>query len=67
MLNTILQTDQIKSSEAQAGLYPGSESDAFVSTSRDLLQHIKNNRQRPVGVVLDGDKLSNKYKINPIN
>lgn len=67
MLNTILQTDQIKSSEAQAGLYPGSELDAFVSTSRDLLQHIKNNRQRPVGVVLDGDKLSNKYKINPIN
>ena len=67
MLDTILQSDQIKSSEAQAGLYPGSEEDAFVSTSRDYLSHIKGNRQRPVGVILDGSKLSNKYKIDPIN
>lgn len=67
MLDTILRSDQIKSSEAQAGLYPGSENDAFVSTSRDYLSHIKGNRQRPVGIILDGNKLSNKYKINPIN
>jgi ribA/ribD-fused uncharacterized protein len=67
MLSIILQSDKIKSSEAQAGLYANSEEDAFVSTSRDLLSHIKGNRQRPVGLVLDGDKLSNKYKINPIN
>lgn len=67
MLNVILQSDKIKSSEAQAGLYSNSAEDAFVSTSRDLLAHIKSNRQRPVGLVLDGDKLSNKYKINPIN
>jgi ribA/ribD-fused uncharacterized protein len=67
MLTTILQSDKIKSSEAQAGLYPNSEEDAFVSTSRDLLSHIKDNRQRPVGLILDGDKLSNTYKINPIN
>jgi hypothetical protein len=67
MLDTILQSDQIKASEAQKGLYPGSENDAFVSTSRDYLSHIKNNRQRPVGVILDGTKLSNKYRIDPIN
>jgi hypothetical protein len=67
MLDIILQSDQIKSSEAQDGLYAGSEQDAFVSTSRDYLSHIKNNRQRPVGIILDGTKLSTKYKINPIN
>lgn len=67
MLTTILSSNQIKSSVAQAGLYANSEEDAFVSTSRDLLSHIKTNRQRPVGIVLDGTKLSNKYKINPIN
>ena len=67
MLDIILQSDQIKSSEAQDGLYAGSEQDAFVSTSRDYLSHIKNNRQRPVGIILDGTKLSAKYKINPIN
>lgn len=67
MLDAILRSDQIKSSEAQAGLYLGSENDAFISTSRDYLSHIKGNRQRPVGIILDGNKLSNKYKINPIS
>jgi ribA/ribD-fused uncharacterized protein len=67
VLSNILNTNQIKASAVQADLYPGSEKDAFVSTSRDLLSHIKGNAQRPVGLVLDGDKLSNKYKINPIN
>lgn len=67
VLDYILQSDKIKSSVAQEKLYPGSDKDAFVSTSRDYLSHIKNNSQRPVGIILDGNKLSNKYKINPIN
>jgi ribA/ribD-fused uncharacterized protein len=67
MLDIILQSDKIKSSEVQADLYQDSDKDAFVSTSRDLLSHVKNNRQRPVGIVLDGDKLSDRYKIRPIN
>jgi hypothetical protein len=67
VLDIILQSGKIKSSEVQGGLYNDSSEDAFVSTSRDLLSHIKNNRQRPVGIILDGDKLSDRYKIRPIN
>lgn len=39
----------------------------YVSLSRDLLSHLKGGTDWSCGLVLDGDRLSDKYKISAIN
>ena len=39
----------------------------YVSLSRNLLSHLKGGTDWSCGLVLDGDKLSDKYKISAIN
>lgn len=39
----------------------------YVSLSRDLLGHLTEGSDWKCGLVLDGDKLANKYKVKPVN
>lgn len=39
----------------------------YVSLSRDLLSHLKGSTDWSCGLILDGDKLSSKYKISAVN
>lgn len=63
ILNKILKTNFIKASEPDSTTWPYGK--AYVSLSRDLASHIGPTWK--CGVVLDGDKISNKYKIQPID
>ena len=61
-LENILKTQVIFASKEDA-----KNSGDYVSLSRDLLSHLKGGTDWTCGLVLDGDKLSDKYKISPIN
>ncbi len=39
----------------------------YVSLSRDLLGHLTEGSDWKCGLVLDGDKLANRYKVKPVN
>ena len=39
----------------------------YVSLSRDLLGHLRAGSDWKCGLVLDGDKLANRYKVKPVN
>ena len=57
-LNNILHTEVILAST-------DSDGSKYVSTSRDLVGHL--GSQWRCAVILDGDKLTNKYKFNAVN
>lgn len=63
VLTRILKSGEIKSSEAQKDLYPGSNFQPFLSTSAELFRMVNQNDLRPVGVVLDKKWLMKKYNI----
>lgn len=59
-LETILYTGVIKASVEEDG-------SNYVSTSRNLLSHLGAGSDWKCALVLDGDKLTNKYKFTPVN
>lgn len=56
----ILSSGHIKASTEDDG-------SKYVSLSRDLLGHLISGSDWKCGVVLDGDKLADKYKVKPVN
>ncbi len=56
----IIQSNYIKASTEEDG-------SRYVSLSRDLLGHLGSGSDWKCGLVLDGDKLANKYKVKPVN
>lgn len=59
-LETILYSGVIKASKEEDG-------SNYVSTSRNLLSHLGAGSDWKCGIVLDGDKLTDKYKFTPVN
>ena len=56
----ILESGYIKASTEEDG-------SKYVSLSRDLLGHLGAGSAWKCGLVLDGDKLANRYKVKPVN
>lgn len=56
----ILNSNYIKASTEEDG-------SKYVSLSRDILGHLGAGSAWKCGVVLDGDKLANRYKVKPVN
>lgn len=56
----ILKSGYIKASTEEDG-------SKYVSLSRDLMSHLGAGTDWKCGIVLDGDKLANKYKVKPVN
>lgn len=59
-LSKILKSSYIKASTEEDG-------SRYVSLSRDILGHLTVGSDWKCGMVLDGDKLANKYKVKPVN
>lgn len=59
-LENILYSGVIKASTEEDG-------SKYVSTSRNILSHLGASSDWKYGIVLDGDKLTNKYKFTPVN
>jgi 8-oxo-dGTP pyrophosphatase MutT (NUDIX family) len=59
-LLNILNSGYIKASIEEDG-------SRYVSLSRDILGHLSEGSDWKCGLILDGDKLTNKYKIKPVN
>lgn len=59
-LAKIISSGYIKASVEEDG-------SKYVSLSRDLLGHLISGSDWKCGIVLDGDKLANKYKVKPVN
>ena len=59
-LVNILKSGYIKASTEEDG-------SKYVSLSRDLMSHLGAGSDWKCGMVLDGDKLANKYKVKPVN
>lgn len=56
----ILKSGYIKASTEEDG-------SKYVSLSRNLLGHLTEGSDWKCGLVLDGDMITNKYKVNPVN
>lgn len=56
----ILKSNYIKASTEEDG-------SKYVSLSRDLMGHLGNGSDWRCGMVLDGDKLANRYRVKPVN
>lgn len=56
----IIKSGYIKASVEEDG-------SKYVSLSRDLLGHLGAGSDWKCGIVLDGDKLANRYKVKPVN
>ncbi len=56
----ILNSSYIKASTEEDG-------SKYVSLSRDILGHLGAGSDWKCGMVLDGDKLANRYKVKPVN
>ena len=56
----ILNSDYIKASVEEDG-------SKYVSLSRDLLGHLTKGSDWKCGIILDGDKVSERYKVTPVN
>ena len=56
----ILKSGYVKASTEEDG-------SKYVSLSRDLMGHLGEGSDWKCGMILDGDKLANKYKVKPVN